>query len=122
MIGPRTMRFNCETYDNDLKHYGTAVDVDTWYVANDVGIDESGLSAFVMYPNPSNGMVEFNLSGPQFNKMSLEVSLIGISSADLNTSVKRLLVDNFNLLVPVGLNLKSHSILHPFHPEPPFNR
>lgn len=72
-LGPRTMRFNCETYDSDLRHYGTAVDVDTWYVATDIGIHEAENSGFLMYPNPTNGMVQFQVQGSKFKVRGVEV-------------------------------------------------
>ena len=72
-LGPRTMRFNCETYDSDLMHYGTAVDVDTWYVADNISIDEVVGSDFLMYPNPANGIVGLKVPDSTFKVDGVEV-------------------------------------------------
>ncbi len=72
-LGPRTMRFNSEAYDSELKHFGTAVDVNTWYVADNISVNEHDELVVDMYPNPTDGMVYFNLPTNQFNNLSIEV-------------------------------------------------
>lgn len=72
-LGPRTMRYQSEVFAQDLKLKATAVDVNTWYVADDVGIEDLDEDHLLLYPNPTNGLVYFNLSSSKFNDLRLEV-------------------------------------------------
>lgn len=72
-LGPRTMRFNCETYDSNLMHYGTAVDVSTWSVADNIGVDETEGDGFFMYPNPANDIIRFTPTISHLDVAGVEV-------------------------------------------------
>jgi hypothetical protein len=48
--------------------------VSTWYVANNIGIDEAETSGFTIYPNPITDMVYFNFDNSQVRVQNIMVT------------------------------------------------